>query len=725
MLVPCVAVPAARRAGSTVILLLLAAATACTPGGDSFPSPRPPPPPGPTITAAGLLSDGWIHWYGWETRPYTLRIEGNHLRDAAPYLGADWYLEVTRVVDERVMNVSGPTFTSKVSLDGPSEAESITFDLGDALPHGGYVIRLSAGGRLVASTRIVFLLFPPPEVTGIDRPSVCLGGYDEQVTLLGRNLVYFFGESTYQALLEDEQGALTLPVVGGVNCAPNPLMGYPWTVCEGFQVTLPRARGAGAASLTLQYGSLWQAPPARNATTSFVFETDGQVQAPSHPVAAVDAPLDLTVYQGGPFRMVNGAGPVVRLGGAVVQATAEGCAATPFPSVQHCQSLRHTVPQGFAPGSYKLEVTTEAGCGGSAGPMQVVERPVLDGFGSPFMCDGLPFAGPLGTGLAGVEWSYSIGGTGPWTPLPTSGFSGFASLPLGSSLLRATTLSEPPVVSQSAWLAHYPGPLRVDERPQPGLLFSGGFRPVTVWVDRAIGVVQGRLLPLDGGTPVPVALSASGLEQTFNFPALGGDRSYYVEFTDESPCGPSRTLRGLETRSDPVLLAWDFDVAGQAPIAYSAAGMSGTGPVAGITAGAGLTGSAATGRADANVGDWYLGWWPYLPAGDLGQVRFELKAAGTGAPSSAAGLLIKVSEYYGQYLELRTQLTPPAPGTWTHYEVRLDEPTVWTVTEPSGATRAATRWDLQGRIQLIEILGSWWAGPGDVAVDDLVIELAR
>jgi len=655
---------------------------------------------------------------GWQTQPATLRLEGHDLRSAAAPT-ATWILEVVRVKNELGWTVDESVLRTAVTLVGPPEAESVTVDLGDALPPGGYSASLSIGGGPMASWDGAFLLLPPPEVTGVDLPRVCLGATDQRITIQGRNLPLYLYRGD-QVLLEDEQGTMPLWIEGGTGCTPDFFLPYLGTVCTGLHVKLPAGRGAGQARLTYQITAAWSPPPARNFATAITFETQGHGEAPG-PIAVRDVGRELAIFSGGPIRVKAGAGPSVTLAGAPADFVPADCVDTADPEVRHCRTLLLSVPQGFTPGSHTVEVRTEAGCIATS-PFKVVEPPVLAGFSPAHSCAGGQASFTvLGSGLDEVDWSFSAGDTGTWSPMP--GFN-LAAMPYGPSLVRATSRSTPPLVTGGAWLTRWPGPIKMYDRPYPQLVHSGATRPVRIWAIGAAGAVSGRLLPADGGAPIPVEVTSSGNERTLTFPAPGGDHQYDLELSDESPCGPSVAPYRLASRSDPVQLAWGFESAEQAPSLRVSAAFTDRVHAA-LSPEAGLTGAAATGWADADAGDWYLWLFSYVPAGDHGPIRFSLKATGEGAPVTAPGLRVTVRDEFGHYCDLVTDLPPPTAGVWTTYDVRLDDPARWTAIEPTGLTRPATAWDVIGDIRGLGILGGWWAGPGTVAVDDLSVELAR
>ncbi len=67
---------------------------------------------------------------------------------------------------------------------------------------------------------------------------------------------------------------------------------------------------------------------------------------------------------------------------------------------------------------------------------------------------------------------------------------------------------------------------------------------------------------------------------------------------------------------------------------------------------------------------------------------------------------------------------PPADGTWTHYELALQDPDGWTYRDAQGS-RPATLQDLRIGFFQVRVLGSWWSGGGSSALDNFATELAR
>lgn len=708
----------AVRAGALAAALVAALLGCPAPGGDRT------LPALPAVEGVMLWQAGQVTALAWAGVAARVLVTVRDLGGAAGPLR----LSATRIATFEGGATSGPEVAVVVQAPAGGAPQVLGLDLpADHLQPGRWRVALHDARGLLASLDAAFLVATPPTITEVEWTATCTTRASRDVTLRGANLLAgpaSLGVPRVTAVLVTPLGELPMGAPTGTDCVAGSFGGRWFSFCRALRIPLPD-QPAAVGEVVLRLPAGVAPPPGGPLAAPLAYEAQGSVPALVGRLAVVDAPTEVKVMSGGQYLVGPAGGTAARIGQTPLALRGEGCEPTGVAGLERCGALWATIPLGFPAGTHAIEVTSQTGCA-LAAPVELAARPVITGTRPAAVCRaGYGALTLLGEGLDTVRTTYAASTAGPWTGFSTQYLS---TLPAGRWAVRAETVDvSPPLVSEPFWLDVFAGPLSVADFPEPRLLSSTSHRPVSLWVSGSTGLVSGRLLPLVGGDPVPVTLSASPASAstfTFEFPALGGDRSYWVEVADESPCGGRQTPYALETRSDPVLLAWDFELSGQAPTAYSAAGMYITDPSAGITPGAGVTGSAATGRTDADVGDWYLGWWPYVPAGDHGLIRFALEATGSGAPSSAAGLMIGVADAYGREVRLRTQLTPPTPGVWNHYEVRLDDPSIWTVTEPTGATRAATSSDLQDRLRYIAILASWWRGPVSVAVDDLSLVLA-
>lgn len=679
----------------------------------------------PTLTSATLYAGATQARTTWVGLPGTIRIIGRDLRDptdpAAPV-----HLTAMRTHDLLGRTVTGPELAADVALTGPAGTETAAFDVSaSALVEGAWRMTVSDRRGLVAEEEEAFLVLPRPLVTGVEPQGLCQAPPGRTVVLTGIDLP--------DALLWDP--ALVAPggairLYSSVRTDACRVVGHgslSASLCTSVYLSIPDSALTASGMLTLRGSGAAALLPEAERSAPFTMEIPGWGGPSGQTLTVLDGPGELLVWQGTPALVRAGGGPTVELGGVPLQVRAEGCAPTFEPGVQRCDRLYASVPQGFPPGSHVATTTTEAGCTTST-PLTVVPRPALTGLDPPFVCRrtqrGLTL---LGSGLAGTTPQLSAGGTGTWTSFNPNQLD---LLPVGAHLVTALQAASTPTVrSEPVPLEVFPGPAFVSERVWPEVVFSGATRTVQFWPSSYQGPLTARLLPASGGAPIEVETTEQDGTVTFVFPALEGDESYTLEVSDASPCSSATTLHKLWTVSDPVLLSWDFESVDQLPYASDAAGSRLVVPALDLTPGAGVAGAAAVGSTDADVGDWYFTWYLYgvpgLPHADRGVLSFDLKAAGVGAPSTAPAIELQVSDYLYGHGTLRRALPPPAPGAWTHYDLRLDDPAGWTITTPLGVERPPTRFELDAPIVRIRILGSWWQGPGDAAVDNLTLELAR
>src|SRR5204862_6799912 len=72
------------------------------------------------------------------------------------------------------------------------------------------------------------------------------------------------------------------------------------------------------------------------------------------------------------------------------------------------------------------------------------------------------------------------------------------------------------------------------------------------------------------------------------------------------------------------------------------------------------------------------------------------------------------------FFTLETTLTPPPQDAWTHYDVPLDDPSIWTTRAPDGGTHPATASELRTAIDSRPL---WIRGGDEASIDNLSVEL--
>jgi hypothetical protein len=604
-----------------------------------------------------------------------------------------------------------------VTRQGGLDVVSVDLDGRDLVTGRWRVAVLDMQSRLLGWVTNAFVVLPRPGLTGIGSSRLCSPPPIEAVLDAVNLPVGYDVEPT--ATLQDTGGET--PLVAGYSGCSNFL---PPFLCTRLTAALPTVPGVGVGNVAVRLKGAEARLPGGQFTFPVQFGSPG-MPGPWGLIFVADASQERKVWSEALVRVGDGVPLTASMGGVPVPLRAEDCTTTPDPGVKHCRTLFAMVPQGSSPGDQVIDVTTESGCT-TATSLRVAERPVLTGLRPSEVCQrSTQSLTLLGSGFQDAFPYYSSGGTGPWTGFQVGRAD---ALPLGRHLVKVELTSATPVVaSDSVWITVFPGPVRVfDGSPSPRMILSTASRKVTFWATAYTGRLSAWLVPVGGGAPLPVTVTSSGSEHSFPFPALGGDQDYLLSVSDESPCGSQSTYRPLSTRTDPILLHWDFDPTGPLPSAYPASGTSSTAVDVSIGPYPGAAGSAVLGRRVADGEDWYFGWFPYVALGDPGVLSFDLYSSGSGGASSAIGLLMQVDEDTTlSHLNLKYALQAPVHGQWTHYEVRLDDPTGWTVTEYFTGDRPARVEDFRGRLSVLEVLGSWWSGPGETALDNLVIELAR
>ncbi len=706
------------RAGALAAALAAALVGCPVPGGDRT------LPAVPTVQSVTLLQAGQATALAWSGAPARVQVAVRGLDGAVGPLR----LSATRSATLAGGATSGPEIAAAVQGAAGDAPQVIALDLpaGDLLP-GTWRVALHDARGLLASLDEAFLVALPPVVAGVDRPAACTTPASRTVTLRGANFLTgpaSLGVPRVIAVLVTPLGELPMGAPTGSDCVDVRLGDRWFRFCQTLLIPLPD-QPAAIGEVVLRHPRDVAPPPGGPLAALITYEAEGWVTAVAGRLAVVDAPAEVKVMSNGQYLVGAASGTSARIGQTALALRGEGCQPAGVAGVERCEALWATIPQGFPAGSHTVEVASHTGCALGT-PVVLAARPVITGTTPAAVCRaGSRHLTLLGEGLDFVRTAFAPSATGPWTGFSTQDPS---RLPIGRWAIRAETSDTSPMLASDPWwIEVFAGPLAVAETPRPALISSVSHRPVTLWVSGATGLVSGRLHPRDGGDPVPVALAASpgGASLfTFEFPALGGDRDYDIEVSDESPCGSRSTQRPLRTRADPVLLAWDFDVAGAAPGAYDAtlSWLPALQPA--VTSGAGLTGAAATARSDADLGDWSLGWFPHVELGDPGLLRFDLKASGAGVPAGARRLRLRVVDANLRRFDLLHELPPPVPGAWTRYELRLDDPAGWTTRAWNVPERPSVREDFQAELEELLVPAGWWAGPVEVAVDDLVIELA-
>lgn len=715
---------------------LLVTALACTSDPPDA-SPPPPPPflPPPTISrvAPRLIVPGSITDFG---------IEGNGFARRDSDVAPTMTVSRTRDVDGNATD--GPSLSVEGYVQTLSSVVQRSFMWIDAptLEPGVYAVALRNEEGLEARYEDAFVLPPPPAITAIEdrfclagapAPTIAIEGvnfyqpapYVAAVYLHSRDLVQWGDSSLDELAVESVSG-----------CRPVPFALEGLELCARIVARLPDRIAGPRTDVILELPHL--PPEWFDLVRPVWIEQPMTTSAHLGFGAAVDAPRDARVWD----RMVVHAPaftPSVSIGDVPLAVRPGGCVPSGVPSFELCSELTATIPQGFAPGNHTIEVTTANGCTGTAS-IVLGPRPVISSLSTPLVCERTQRLRVDGDGFF---WPEVIAGSDPelrassyHACTPGSGapmcLGVDGDFPVGVHELRVRNQTAPPVVSNAVQLTVAPGPPMVGD-PRERVLYSGATRPVFVPAWGITGeVVAADLVPHADGTevdppaplPVDVVAVAGGVEVTF--PALGGDGDYHVVVHDGSPCPSAQTFSPFHVVADPVLLWQDFD-GPQYPWFFTQSPVAGTAPAFQVLWGDGVAGNAGGASRDVAGPEWFFTSMVDLRGADLGMLRFDLRASGSGEASGSRGVVLFFrSSPAGRPYQLERHLPAPAPGAWTHFDVALDDASGWTYHEPfTGVTRPAARDDLRGELGTIWILGSWWTGATSAALDDFTIELAR
>lgn len=648
---------------------------------------------------------------GVQGEPFSVGFTGVNLGDSL-HPGAIT-LSRTRDVTGQPLGGVPVSIPAKLSTGGGPDTASATFP-GDALLPGVYsaVVRNAQG--VDASLDEAVLVLPRPAITSVDRRFYCFGA-PSAVKLSGS----FFNFDGEPLQLEIQIGTYVPQrmQVQASGCAPVPYSRVAVNLCSAVSATgLP----AGESQVTVVVPRLRDALARQGSfdlTRDLFGETPGAPTGSRGLYSANAAPVPVLVWDGwavtGP-----GVAPTALMEGTPVALTGKQCSPSKDGTFQICQWLEALIPQGAAPGVHTLAVTGASGCTRSASlelaPVPVIEqvaticayarRPV-EVIGSGLV---LPEALVDGQRADATPCRQSPPGKLCLDLMTASGF-----IPPGNHTLQLVNASTPPVSSASVTVQSFPGPPSVAAMGPLASIYAGATRQVFVPASALDGnLVSAVLVGSTGRTAVQAVQVSGGLEITY--PALGVTDLYFLEVTDQSPC-VGRSGYPLETRADPVIFSSDFETGTQAV----STGMSGP---ALTSVSDGNPGKAAQASSAGVAGDWYLHFSHTAPSvADVGLLRFDLRARGSGAPSTAPGFRLTFFDNH----QLEHALSPPPSAAWTHYELRFDSADGWSYRDAGGSIRPATLAEVRADGGSSQVLGSWWPGTGDTAIDNLAEEYER
>lgn len=389
------------------------------------------------------------------------------------------------------------------------------------------------------------------------------------------------------------------------------------------------------------------------------------------------------------------------------------------------------MPQGFRVGGHFAELTTATGCAAS-GTFQTAPRPVIRSVTPSPVCEhGNQVVKFSGDGFVGIPVVYLDGtfqslfqqlsfGCTP-TPGDSSCLAlllGRGDLALGPHTVAIENASTPPIRSVAVTFDVVTGP-PFRGRPTPSLVFADGLRKVFVPVVNVTGhVVSSRLISGQIAIAVETVAVPGGAELTI--PPIVGRNAFSIEVSDESPCpGDDPSGSFLFTTDNPVVRSLDFDAGTSFAGTDTVTGEEG--PAVAWLENQGNPGSAIGASRDGPGPDWYFvldtGWEGDL---DLGLLRFDLRAHGTGTQVSSPAVLLKNFAFQLEH----AIPPPPRDGSWVHHEISLASAEGWTYRDTNGS-RPAQLADLRSSFSFVRVLGSWFRDAGGADLDNVAVELAR
>jgi hypothetical protein len=658
---------------------------------------------------------------------------------------------VPTVVFERTADldgtpVIGPAESVEVQSDGTRISGQLRFD--ESAPLGVYRVRVRGGGGRDGVLADALLLLPSLVVDALDAPALCVTGEGATLGLRGSALPVVDGAGPSMTLRSagSLQNVLTLmPVLDG--CRTIPFSRAAVQLCTRAAALLDRRAPIGAFDVVVA------PPPALPTFTLPALPVLLTVPLPSGrglPRPATDGPLDFVLCDGpmliGPpgqtLSVVHKVGSSLpaTIDGVAASTSLDGCVASHVPGYELCATLRLRIPQATA-GLHTMTVAPLPGCE-SVRSATFIDRPVIASVSPGFACTGANNGGITIQGsrffdphvyLDTIE--LFVGQTCPsmvdGMPAPCERLVAFAAgVPPGTYTLRVENGSTPRVASAELPFVVSAGPPFVGD-PRPGVFYAGMDQRVSVSVSGATGRITGTsLVPGDGaaqGIQVPFALFAGGVQLTV--PAGTPEGWYQVQIQDESLCpGMSGYHTLVKPRASYIVFEDSFEadrghflIDCDAPffsLSYDMPRVEGPG-----TQGNALVyGTDGVATSMCKPPWWFSAMNTWRSCYDLGLVRFDLRRSATGDAFDAPDVRFHTGAFDLEYV-----LSPPPTDQWTHYVVRLDDPTGWIFHGADGAREATaedlrTAFDADGDLQ---IRGQHGSGVNEAMLDNVALELRR
>ncbi len=722
--------PHPRRLPTLPVIALLPALALLALGGCSSAGSKAPPPALSNVEPRLIF----------QPQPSALIITGTNLGGAGLLAAAPTlFVERTRDLDGAA--ATGPSDSGQVAVQAGPDGETISLFLPMLVeaPYGTYSLRLKRSDGQETTFPEAFVLLPAPAVTSLSTGAACVSGPAPAVGVLGTDLLVLDGVGPTLRIdnlrpsydpFHPPFAAPLQPVASG--CVAVPFGRAAVQRCTRLDAPLP-----AEAPADLYQVQVAQPPAAAQPVASLplLVEVSTPVATLGGLYAAADAPLDLPLWGApqppGSFGLVQDlASPTTfTLDGQPVESVVAGCIPSGAPGHVQCDSVKVRIPAGATPGRRLVAWRTGSGCQGSAS-VRLAERPVLASVTPGFVCEHGQGGGFQVTG-AGIQAPRAFLGAqevAAFTGCPNAEdnepCSTLTVLPFpmpapGEYALRVENGSLPPVSTATPLMVSIaPGPASL-WNPSKMDLYAGVAHELVVpgtWFNGPVR--SARLVPAFSGLPVtvPAVISAAGDSATFSVPAGLAAGPWAATLQDQSPCEAFQS-GWFNLHADFVLRRDTFDTAASwsVTIPGASAAPATFDPTGGNPGGAST--HATTGPGPA----WFFTGFVSSLAPDLGALRFDLRASGSGAPLAGAGVILTSGQF-----QLEHDLTAPPTTGWTSYAVAFDDLAGWTRRNPDGTTAAATAADFSAAFQALGSLlirGRWTDGAGEAALDNVVIEL--
>lgn len=660
------------------------------------------------------------------------------MRVSSPSLGGPTLLKdspkatlfIERTRDIQGNAVTGPSVSTPVDvlIAGGRESLYLTLTLGPDAPAGIYGVRVLQPSGDVAKMPAAFALLPPAQLSTSPESAACTGTAGASISVGASNLPIIDGKGPAASVASSwGTGYATSPVLTG--CTPVPFDRLPIQLCTGLSAALhPGLYGDGTLLVSLP-----GPPDPTQAPLQAAISVDMPHPLPEwqQPVfAPVNAPVNVVVA-GSPF--LTSAGTTAAFDGLEVTPDLQSCKPAAVPGYQWCSSNSFAIPQGTPAGVHTASINTLSGC--SIGTkLEVTGAPSIAAVSSRSVCA----RDPAGVRLSGAGFvspvvrlgtsAFPTAGCAPGPAHPTPACSEVTFrpfVPAGTWPIALENSTAPPVAVTAGSLQVLSGPPTLSA-PVPSVVYAGLQRSIFVGLSDVTGQVQSvELLAADGGSVPAASVAPAYRGEQLGIPAglPPGPREIVVH--DDSPACPGRG-RFLDLRASFVAFSEDFET-GPGEVQVYWPYQTGTpGPTLERVPRA--TGGWAVHSQSSGPLYWAFGldmrarlsW-------DLGMLRFDLRRTGTGAPVQGPDVRL-----LGGMNLLGLTLSPPPSDTWTHYDIRLDDPAGWALYHdvqdhwayPVPATADELRAAVLSTVE-IDLTGQQWDGTSEASLDNLVLELVH